>query len=230
MRPRTVLLARFGGEGGWVERCRVAGDAEVLELARAWAAADPQAPPGLGQPVVEPLFLVCTHGRKDACCAELGRPLATALTAAAPEATWETSHTGGDRFAANLLVWPAGFAYGQVPAAAARDLVAGAREGRVAPDLLRGRIGATEWANVAETHVRRRDRLLGEREVVVEAVRQSADDESAVVQLRTPAGSETLALTWSETGRPRATSCGSDEVHDPGAYSAVSAAAVRRAG
>ena len=42
------------------------------------------------RPPTEPVFCVCTHGRHDACCAELGRPAAAALAAAAPRA-----HLGG---------------------------------------------------------------------------------------------------------------------------------------
>ena len=60
---------------------------------------------------------VCTHGRHDACCAERGRPVAAALAAAHPEQTWEVSHIGGDRFAANVLVLPDGLYYGRVSAA-----------------------------------------------------------------------------------------------------------------
>ena len=55
-----------------------------------------------------PLFGVCTHGRHDACCAERGRPVAAALTASHPDETWEISHMGGDRFAANMVVLPGG--------------------------------------------------------------------------------------------------------------------------
>src|SRR5688572_24561598 len=51
----------------------------------------------------DPVFLACTHGRHDACCAERGRPLCAALARAAPRETWEVSHIGGDRFSANVL-------------------------------------------------------------------------------------------------------------------------------
>ena len=50
----------------------------------------------------EPVLLVCTHGRHDACCAERGRPLAAAIAARWPDITWESSHLGGDRFAATF--------------------------------------------------------------------------------------------------------------------------------
>ncbi len=62
----------------------------------------------------QPLHLVCTHGSNDRCCATRGRPVAAALAAASPETTWECSHLGGDRFAANLLVLPEGLIFGRV--------------------------------------------------------------------------------------------------------------------
>ena len=71
------------------------------------------------EPTDGSLFCVCTHGRHDACCAERGRPVAAALEAAHPEETWEVSHIGGDRFAANLVVLPHGLYYGRLDAAAA---------------------------------------------------------------------------------------------------------------
>ncbi|MCY7304461.1 MAG: sucrase ferredoxin, partial [Thermoleophilia bacterium] len=48
-----------------------------------------------------PLYLVCTHGRHDACCAKRGRPVAATLSERRPESVWECSHIGGDRFAPN---------------------------------------------------------------------------------------------------------------------------------
>lgn len=83
----------------------------------------------------EPVYLVCAHGRHDACCAVRGRPVAAALSAAYAENIWECSHVGGDRFAANLVVLPDGLMYGHVTEASALQIAAGA----VVPELLRGR-------------------------------------------------------------------------------------------
>lgn len=91
----------------------------------------------------EPFFGVCTHGRHDACCAIRGRPVAQALARTEPDCTWEISHIGGDRFAANLLVLPEGLYYGQVEPDRAADVAATHRRGEVTPDLLRGR---SAWA------------------------------------------------------------------------------------
>ncbi|RZT14978.1 hypothetical protein EV649_5758 [Kribbella sp. VKM Ac-2569] len=85
-----------------------------------------------------PVYLVCTHGRHDACCAVRGRPVAAMLTAAYPERTWECSHIGGDRFAANVVVLPHGLFYGHVTPARAVELAKQYDEGAVVPDLLRG--------------------------------------------------------------------------------------------
>lgn len=86
----------------------------------------------------EPVYLVCTHGRHDACCAVRGRPVAAALTSAYRERTWECSHIGGDRFAANVVVLPHGLYYGHVPPTRAVELARQYDKGLVVPDLLRG--------------------------------------------------------------------------------------------
>lgn len=88
-----------------------------------------------------PLVLVCTHGRKDPCCAVRGRPVAAALSGRWPEQTWECSHTGGDRFAANVLLLPDGATYGGLDVDTALAAVEAHLEGR--PDVahLRGATG-----------------------------------------------------------------------------------------
>ena len=82
-------------------------------------------------------------------------PLATALAAALPEHTWEVSHIGGDRFAANVLVLPDGLYYGRVSAADAPRLAATHLDGRLDLDLLRGRSGFGFAVQVAEVALRR---------------------------------------------------------------------------
>lgn len=86
----------------------------------------------------DPLFLVCTHGRHDLCCAVRGRPVAQALAVRWPQQTWECTHIGGDRFAANLLVVPDGTVYGGLDAASAVDVVQGHLSGSVDVEHLRG--------------------------------------------------------------------------------------------
>jgi hypothetical protein len=87
----------------------------------------------------DPLLLVCTHGRHDPCCAERGRPLARALAAAEPDATWECSHIGGDRFAGNVLAFPHGMYFGRVAPQDAASVADAYRAGRIDLPRYRGR-------------------------------------------------------------------------------------------
>lgn len=88
-----------------------------------------------------PILLVCTNGRHDVCCAVRGRPVAAALAARYGDLVWETTHTGGDRFAANLVVLPDGACYGGLDPENAADVAAAHLAGRVAAGHLRGVTG-----------------------------------------------------------------------------------------
>jgi hypothetical protein len=58
----------------------------AAELEHGWPRRPPVAVDGA------PLFLVCTHGRHDACCALRGGPVVQALHHARPGRVWETTH------------------------------------------------------------------------------------------------------------------------------------------
>lgn len=108
-----------------------------------------------GSPSYEPCFLVCTHGRHDACCAIRGRPVAAALEAARPGMVWECSHVGGDRFAANLVALPHGLYYGRVDDLSAVRVAEAHESGQVVPGLLRGRSTFAPVVQAAQDHARR---------------------------------------------------------------------------
>lgn len=116
--------------------------------------------PGL-TPHAGPVFAVCTHGRHDTCCAERGRPVAAGLAAVHPEATWEVSHIGGDRFAANLLVLPHGLYYGRLDPAAAVGIAEAHLDRRIELKHLRGRSGMAMSLQAAEIALRRHLNLDG---------------------------------------------------------------------
>ena len=101
------------------------------------------------------LFCVCTNGRHDACCAERGRPVAKALDRAHPEQTWEISHIGGDRFAANMVVLPHGLYYGRLDPVSAIAVAGSHLAGELDLDHLRGRASWPMSVQAAEVHLRR---------------------------------------------------------------------------
>lgn len=172
--------SRPGREGLWWSVR--SSDAELLDVP--WDGS-------LGDPATGPVYLVCAHGSHDACCALRGRPLARTLPAAGPAAVWECSHLGGDRFAANVLVLPHGFYYGQVPGDGA-ELVAAHDAGQVALPWLRGRAGVPAPGQAAQHHARGALGLLGIDELPVTGVRSltppGAQVERWVVTLAGPAG------------------------------------------
>ena len=111
-------------------------DADLVEAARRLTAPTPAPPAGWDSE--PPLLLVCTHGRHDTCCAVRGRPVAAALAQRWPAQTWECSHVGGDRFAANLVVLPDGAYYGDVEPQEAVDVVEAHLRGAMSVRHLRG--------------------------------------------------------------------------------------------
>jgi hypothetical protein len=107
------------------------------------------------EPHRAPVLAVCTHGRHDTCCAERGRPVAAGLATAFPEETWEASHIGGDRFAANLLVLPYGLYFGRLDPVSARGVARLLAAGELDLDHLRGRSGLATPLQAAEAALRR---------------------------------------------------------------------------
>lgn len=103
----------------------------------------------------DPLALVCTNGKRDRCCALLGRPLAAELAASGVEGVWEVTHLGGHRFSPTVLVLPHGYVYGRAEAHTVKEVLRGVREGRVVVDGCRGRSAWERPAQAAELAVRR---------------------------------------------------------------------------
>lgn len=142
-------------------------DVDLLAAARAVeevAVREPSGEPA-AESMAEPWLLVCTHGRHDTCCAVRGRPVAAALAARWPASTWECSHVGGDRFAANLVVLPDGSYYGGLDPGSAVGVVEAHLAGAVDATRLRG--NSTELPMVQAAVVAAHERFgpLGPRAI-----------------------------------------------------------------
>ena len=83
----------------------------------------------------------------------------TALAAAYPDETWETTHVGGHRFAGAMLVLPHGLSYGRLDRDSALAVVERSRAGELDLAHLRGRSAYDGAVQAAEITARRR---LGE--------------------------------------------------------------------
>ncbi|MFE4669056.1 sucrase ferredoxin [Streptomyces sp. NPDC056716] len=102
----------------------------------------------------DPLALVCTNGKRDRCCALLGRPLATELTVSGVPGVWEVTHLGGHRFSPTVLILPYGYAYGRAEAHTIKEVLQGAQEDRVVVEGCRGRSAWERPGQAAELAVR----------------------------------------------------------------------------
>ena len=102
----------------------------------------------------DPLALVCTNGKRDRCCALLGRPLAAELAASGVEGVWEVTHLGGHRFSPTLLVLPYGYAYGRAEAHTVKQVLHSVQEGRIVVEGCRGNSAWERPGQAAELAVR----------------------------------------------------------------------------
>ena len=184
---RVLLVRRHGGassmrrhcylvssraQAQWTEHVRLDSAADVLDLDLAALARGERL--GLEE-VSVPGFLVCTHGRHDPCCAERGRPVAAALAAHYPKQTWEVSHIGGDRFAANLLVLPHGLYFGRLTPEAALSVAADYLGGTLGLPHYRGRSCYPFAVQAAETYLRDEQALAGLDDVRLLGSEQAGD-------------------------------------------------------
>ncbi|MDQ3819606.1 MAG: sucrase ferredoxin, partial [Acidobacteriota bacterium] len=112
-----------------------------------------------GRVTTEPLYLVCTHGRRDKCCAKFGFPLFKSLRAEDGDSVWQSSHVGGDRFAANLVCFPHGLFYAHTTADSAKVIMKEYRERRIFTQNYRGRACYSHHVQAAEFFVRTESRI-----------------------------------------------------------------------
>lgn len=170
--------------------------------------------PGFGADSDVPVLLVCTHGRRDVCCARLGRPVATALTGRVPATVLETTHVGGDRFAPNLVVLPFGSYHGAMadPHAVAGEALAG----RVVLEHFRGRAGLERRVQAADWFLRRELGVAGLDDVV------HVGEQGGCVLLEVAATRYAVQLRETAAPEPRLTSCaGGGTLGSPPAHALV---------
>jgi len=156
-------------------------------------------------PVEGPLVLVCTNGKRDECCALLGRPLVSALAKIAPGRVWEANHLGGHRFAPTATFLPAGTMHGHLTPESAATVLDAAARGETVLTGLRGRSTWTKRGQAAEIAVRR---LTGE--LALDALTVAGEDLESVTVWHRDGRFWTVPVTSAPADPPRPESCGKE--------------------
>ncbi|WP_213575553.1 sucrase ferredoxin [Rhodococcus sp. USK13] len=204
---RHVYLVRPGRSDAWMKRELVRDDGELLDLVSETAV--PEVNPSTVHPS---LFLVCTHGKKDACCAAFGRPVVAGLGDRGSR-VWESTHVGGDRFAATMVCLPSGIYYGRVTAEAAEHIVAEHDRGRIVLGHYRGRCIDPPLLQFADYSVRADRDLVGIDDVVPLSA-TTRDDGDSDVLVALPDGVVRVRVR-TESAAPRLTACSAGVVGNP---------------
>jgi hypothetical protein len=166
-----------------------------------------------GESVSHPVFLVCTHGKHDRCCAKYGRPLYDAVREQVDEGwVWQSTHVGGDRFAGNLVALPDGVYYGRVEPSEAWPLLESALAGEIYLPRYRGRSCHSFPVQAAELAVREESGILGVGDVRLTA---GARTEEGWRVRMTAAGVDYEVDVRREDGEPTHLTCSAVELRRP---------------
>lgn len=203
--------------GGRFFALELRGHPDLLDLDFAAALGDRGERPG--QPLEHPLLLVCTHGKRDRCCARYGQPLCEALHrgSSAPW-VWQASHVGGDRFAGNLVCLPEGLYFGRVGRDDVDALLTRYRTGRIALDRYRGRSCYAFAVQAAEIEVRARTGLDGFHDLRVLAWRRTGGEAWTVEVLTELAGEVHEVEVALEPAAERFLTCRAERPRAPRRY------------
>jgi hypothetical protein len=170
-----------------------------------------------GVPVEHPLFIVCTHGKRDRCCAKYGHPLYDGVKGKVdPDWVWQSTHVGGDRFAGNIVVLPEGLYFGRVGETDLDPLLDSYFDRRIYLDLYRGRSAYTFAVQAAERAVREAEGLTGIDDVLLERVERR--DGAWIVTLRANGVARKVDVALELADEPVYLTCGSVTPQRPRRY------------
>jgi hypothetical protein len=124
----------------------------------------------------ETLYLVCANAKRDACCATYGLPVYKALRQQVAEQAWMSTHQGGHRFAATMLVLPQGLHYGRLRDTDVPGLVEQTQAGQIVLEKLRGRVCYEPQVQAADYLLRNELGLSAIDALRLEAVAEVAPD------------------------------------------------------
>ena len=101
------------------------------------------------------MYLVCTNGKRDICCARWGIPVYNAFQQFPGVNVWQASHVGGHRFAPNVITLPDGIYYGRVSPEDVSEIIRTDQNKEIDLKHYRGRACYPAPAQAAEYFLRR---------------------------------------------------------------------------
>lgn len=170
----------------------------------------------------DPVILVCTDARHDACCGIRGKTVADALASRFGDAVWACSHVGGHRFAANVVLPLDGTYYGRVETTGAAGLIGHHEAGEVSAEHLRGFSWLAPVAQLVAVEAHRRWGPASAADVLDAAVREVAPQRWRVELTGSqPLPALITAVVEEHDTGPVPVSCGAEPEPTP-AYAIVS--------
>lgn len=223
-----VIYGRTPERGAWFRELELDAHSDLLELDLVAALSDDTTGPA--EPLGHPLVLVCTHGKRDACCARLGRELCTQLHRRAEAGwVWQSSHVGGDRFAGNAVCLPEGLYYGRLEGDAVEAMLSEYEAGRISLREYRGRSCYPFPVQAAELRVRQETGLTGFHDLRLLSRRRLGDERWSVELAAELAGDVYRVEVALELGEEAYLTCRAEEPRRPRSYVARSCERVESA-
>jgi hypothetical protein len=158
----------------------------------------------------EPIFVNCTNGLRDQCCALHGVATYWELQNRFPGKVWESTHHGGHRFAANFMHLPDGLSYGRLRKESAASVLQTCLDGRVALDNFRGRTTLEDPVQAAEIMLRQKLSLDTIDALSVTGSEALAPDRWQM-EFQVEGKPQTVIVEKHDTGRRVHQSCGDEK-------------------
>jgi len=138
----------------------------------------------------DPLILICTHGTHDTCCGNFGVLVyMEAIKYENEFMTWQCTHLGGHRFAANLLCLPHGIYYGRVREENVIKLINDYQNQLVDLENYRGRSCYNNETQAAEYFLRMQ---TGIKEISAFRIKKTKKDgDNSVIEFLSPTNGKT---------------------------------------
>jgi len=159
----------------------------------------------------DPLYLVCTNGRRDACCASRGLHIYETLSEQVGPPVWQTTHVGGHRFAGNLVCLPHGVYYGRVDDFDPVGLIREYEQRHLFTSALRGRCCYEPVVQAAEHFLHTQSTGLEVDWYRLDRVEETASNQWVICFAERDGALHTLTLTVELSDEEVQTSCGSDK-------------------